>query len=253
MILGAQLYTLRDYCQTLKDFADTLKRVADIGYTTVQVSGTCPYEPQWLAEQLKANGLRCAITHYNPDAIKTDPTGVAAIHRVFDCQYVGIGCFPGFAEGLANFDGFVADYLPAARAIRDAGGYLMYHNHHFEFGHVEPGVTYLERMATVFPSDLLGFTLDTYWVQVGGGNPVEWIHRLSGRVPCIHLKDLVMYGTEQRMCPVGSGNLNFDAILAAAESAGTEYLLVEEDDYYDADPFEELKISYKNLKALGLS
>jgi hypothetical protein len=83
MKLGAQLYTLREYCQTIEDFAETLKRVADIGYTTVQVSGTCPYDPQWLSEQLKANGLRCALTHYNPDAIKTDPAGVVDIHRTF--------------------------------------------------------------------------------------------------------------------------------------------------------------------------
>ena len=32
MILGAQLYTLRDYCKTTEDFAETLKKVADIGY-----------------------------------------------------------------------------------------------------------------------------------------------------------------------------------------------------------------------------
>ena len=41
MELGAQLFTLRDYCKTLPDFAETLTRVADMGYKTVQVSGTC--------------------------------------------------------------------------------------------------------------------------------------------------------------------------------------------------------------------
>ena len=39
--IGAQLYTLRDYCQTTDGFADTLARVADMGYTTVQMSGCC--------------------------------------------------------------------------------------------------------------------------------------------------------------------------------------------------------------------
>ena len=43
MKLGAQLYTVRDFTKTTDDFAETLKKVADIGYRTVQVSGTCAF------------------------------------------------------------------------------------------------------------------------------------------------------------------------------------------------------------------
>ena len=42
MKIGAQFYTVRNQCQTLDDFALTLRKVADIGYKTVQISGTCP-------------------------------------------------------------------------------------------------------------------------------------------------------------------------------------------------------------------
>ena len=63
MEIGAQFYTVRDFCKTLDDFAETLKKVADIGYRNVQISGTCPYDAQWLKEQLDRNGLRCVLTH----------------------------------------------------------------------------------------------------------------------------------------------------------------------------------------------
>ena len=63
MQLGAQLFTTRESCQTLEGFAETLKRIADIGYQTVQVSGTCAFEADWLKEQLRQNGLRCVLTH----------------------------------------------------------------------------------------------------------------------------------------------------------------------------------------------
>ena len=43
MEIGAQFYTVREQCQNLADFALSLKKVADIGYRTVQISGTCPY------------------------------------------------------------------------------------------------------------------------------------------------------------------------------------------------------------------
>ena len=91
MLIGAQLFTVRDACKTLDDFAETLKKVADIGYTTVQVSGTCPFEPDWLAAELKKNGLKCVITHTPPAKLLTDPVQVAKDHDVFDCQYVGLG------------------------------------------------------------------------------------------------------------------------------------------------------------------
>lgn len=57
MRIGAQLYTVRDFCKTLEDFSETLKRIADIGYTTVQVSGTCDFEPRWLDDELKGTAL----------------------------------------------------------------------------------------------------------------------------------------------------------------------------------------------------
>ena len=63
MQIGAQLYTVREHARNLDDFSETLKKIADIGYKTVQVSGTCAYEAAWLKEQLDANGLKCVITH----------------------------------------------------------------------------------------------------------------------------------------------------------------------------------------------
>ena len=41
---GAQLYTVRDTCQTLDGFADTLARVADMVFSNVQISGTYDYD-----------------------------------------------------------------------------------------------------------------------------------------------------------------------------------------------------------------
>lgn len=253
MKIGAQLYTVRDHCKTTEDFSEALKRIADIGYTTVQVSGTCSYEAGWLAEELKKSGLSCVLTHTDAEKICRDPAGTVNFHRTFGCRYIGIGSLPGGCEKIDRIDEFIAKFLPVSEALRDCGGYLMYHNHNFEFGRYSRDMTYFEKLISSFPSDCMGFTLDTYWVQVGGGNPAEWIMKLKNRVPCIHLKDLAMYKLEQRMAPVGWGNINFDAVISAAESAGTEYLLVEQDDCYGEDPFGELKKSYDFLRAMGLS
>ena len=76
MKLGAQFYTLRDHCKTLEELSESLKKVADIGYTTVQLSGVCAYEPEWMKEELKKNGLECALTHWNAGEILEDPVSV---------------------------------------------------------------------------------------------------------------------------------------------------------------------------------
>ena len=52
--------------------------------------------------------------------------------------------------------------------------------------------------------------------------------------------------------PVGEGNINFAAVTEACRDAGAEYLLVEQDDCNGEDPFDCLKRSYLNLRALGL-
>jgi len=49
---------------------------------------------------------------------------------------------------------------------------------------------------------------------------------------------------------VGEGNLNWKAIIEAAEEGGVEWYIVEQDSCYGRDPFESLAISYRNLKAM---
>lgn len=251
MKLGAQLYTVRDFAQNTKDFAEALARIADIGYTEIQVSGTCEYEPEWLKEELRKNGLTCALTHTSMDKMKACPAGVCKDHGVFGCRYIGIGSLPGGVND-EKFEAFARDFLPVAKIFRENGCKLFFHNHHWEFAKSANGERFLERFLTEFPPELLSITLDTYWVQYGGANPEEILRMLAGRAECIHLKDLAIVGGKQRMAAVGEGNLNFGKIISAAEDMGTEHLLVEQDDCYGEDPFECLKRSYLYLRAMGL-
>ena len=69
MKIGAQFYTIRDYCKTLADLDESMKKVADIGYKHIQLSGVCAYEADWMAERLAAYGLAADITHFSYDRI----------------------------------------------------------------------------------------------------------------------------------------------------------------------------------------
>jgi len=93
--------------------------------------------------------------------------------------------------------------------------------------------------------------IDTYWVQYGGGNPIDWINKLKGRLPLLHLKDMLMHGQQQFFAEVGAGTLNWEGILGAAKGSGAQWYIVEQDTC-ERDPFESLAISFKYLKAMGL-
>jgi len=243
MILGAQLYTVREFTQNEKDFAETIKKIADVGYTTVQVSAVGPIPTETVADILSSNGVSCIITHTNPVRIKEETDVVIKEHDILGADHIGIGMMPG--EYCGSLDGvkrFVADYTPVSERIHAAGKKLMYHNHALEFEKFDGRLV----MDHIADCPHIGFTLDTYWVQAGGGDPAAWLTKLSGRVPVIHFKDMAWFDGSFRMSEVMEGNLNWPAIIKAAEAAGVQHAMVEQDDCYGADPFECLKTSYNN-------
>lgn len=247
MKIGAQFYTLREFCKDKTGFAEALKRVAAIGYKAVQISGVCSFSAAWLKEELDKNGLECVLTHTPAERLLNATNEVAEEHSIFNCKYIGLGhCgFDGESEDIC--EDFVKLYKPVAKAFKENGKYFMYHNHAHEFKKIS-GKTIMEMLAESFAADEMGFTLDTFWVQAGGGDPAQWLERLKGRVPCIHIKD---FAYDRKMAVIGEGNLNFERIFEKAENAGTEYMLVEQDDCYGENPFECLERSYKYLRSRG--
>ncbi|MDR0286283.1 MAG: sugar phosphate isomerase/epimerase [Clostridiales bacterium] len=253
MKIGAQLFTLRDYEKNLDDFAETLAKVADIGYRSVQVSGTCGFEANWLAEQLRKNGLVCPVTHTNPADVANNTEMVAENHKIFGAKVVGLGSAAGiFEPETFDYKAYIGQFLPAAKKLHEHGLLLGYHNHQPEFNRID-GKNFLERFAADFPKDSFTFILDTFWIQYAGGDPAEWIRRFPGQVHCVHFKDMCVAGKDQRMAPVGSGNMNFEAAISACRDSGTEYILVEQDNCYGEDPFCCLKRSLEYLRSMGLS
>lgn len=245
MDIGAQLFTVREFCKTPKELSETLKKIADIGYETVQISGTCDYDPSWLREQLQQNGLRCVLTHIAAQKLEQDAAAVARDHDVFDCDLVGLGYFPFFNENQTSQD-FIRRFGPVAKTLQENGKHFCYHHHAHEFAK-EDGNLILQILCDTFDKDELYITADTYWMQAGGVSPELWLKKLSGRIPCVHCKDISF---DRKMMPVGEGNLNWDGILSIAQSCGTRHLLVEQDDCNGEDPFDCLKRSFCNLRAM---
>lgn len=252
MLLGAQTYTVRDYTQNERDFRETMKRIAAIGYKCVQLSaiGNIPVQVQ--REVCDENGLQIVLTHTNPERMINDTEAVIRDHEILGCDYIGIGMMAPKYQTAEWIDQFAKDFLTPAKKMRDAGKLLMYHNHNIEWTKLSDGRRIMDVLLSQMPADVMGITLDTYWVQAAGADVLTWIDRLQDRIPCVHLKDMAVKGFEQRMAVVGEGNLDFPKILARLQELNkTKYMLVEQDNCYGESPFDCLRRSYRNVKEMG--
>ncbi|MDR1532782.1 MAG: sugar phosphate isomerase/epimerase [Clostridiales bacterium] len=254
MIIGAQLYTVREYTQTAEGLNSALAKVAAAGYRCAQLSGAGPIEPAAVRAIFDRHGIEIIVTHTNPDRILNETADVINDHRIYGARYIGIGSMPekyrGSLEGVKKF---VEDFRPAAREIRDAGMCLTYHNHSFEFekSALTKGRHYMDYILEGFADDELQILPDVYWLQYAGCDPAQWLNKAAGRYDLLHYKDMLPSSAQPQACQlmteVMDGNLNWDAIFAASEAAGAKYAFVEQDDCNGNDPFECLARSFENL------
>ena len=253
MLLGAQLYTVREFTKTLPDLVQTLKKVAAIGYKSVQVSGIGPIDAKDVAAAVKDSGLIVAATHVGWPRFLNDLDKLIEEHKLWGCRHPAIGALGSEYFSTDGIKRFIDELGPVARRLATAGMDFSYHNHHHElvrFG----DRTWLAMLYEQAGASILKAEIDTYWITAGGGDPIAWIRKCAGREPLLHLKDMCITAKREiRMAEIGEGNLNWQGILQAAREGGVEYCLVEQDECYERNPFESLAISYRNLKAMGLS
>ncbi|MCC6580990.1 MAG: sugar phosphate isomerase/epimerase [Phycisphaeraceae bacterium] len=249
--IGAQLFTVYQFCKTPADFAASCKKIQAMGYQAVQVSGVGPMPTEELVKILRDHGLTCAVTHVALDMMK-DTQKCLDYHQALDCKYTAIGGYWSEDTSTANLTKFADEYTQIAATLLSKGLRIGYHNHSRELACVSDGNKRILDLLIERCGKEVFFEIDTYWIAHGGGDPAAWIDKVKNRCHCIHVKDmLVNVKQEQFMTEVGDGNLNWPRILESCKKAGVEYYLVERDSG-PTDAFDSLRISLNNLKAMGL-
>ena len=197
---------------------------------------------------VRGEGLVCCATHEPGDKILNEPQACVDRLNTLGCTITAYPYPSGVSfDTYESIKAFCAKLNAAGKVFRDAGMQLCYHNHQIEFRKVNGRIVLDIIYAETDPACLLG-EIDTYWVQTGGGDCVEWCRKLKNRQPIIHLKD---YGIDKEskpfMAEIGNGNLDFKAITAVAEAGGCKWYSVEQD-VCPADPFDSLKQSFEYIR-----
>ena len=264
--IAVQVYSVRDLASA--DFYSTLKQIKEMGYDGVEFAGLYGNSPVDVKSWCEELGLVPISAHVPFVDMLKDPIGVLSAYKEIGCKYVAVPYLvPEHRPDHPNFP-YVVEFIHSlCKASKSFGMMMLYHNHDFEFLKID-GKYALDVLYDTIPADLLQTELDTCWINVGGEVPADYIKKYSGRAPVVHLKDFVgeksddMYeliGIEKKSSahsskfefrPVGSGLQDFPAILAAAQEAGAEWVVVEQDQAtMGLTPAESIKKSIDYLKS----
>ncbi|PZE71819.1 sugar phosphate isomerase/epimerase [Curtobacterium sp. MCPF17_018] len=240
--LSVQLYTVRDALSA--DLPGTLQRIADIGYTNVEAFGFVDNADE-LAAALRDAGLAAPSGH-----ARLLDAGEQDLERIFHASTtLGFGTLidPHIDESRwttrEDVEAIARELSALAPRAADHGLVLGYHNHAFEFSNRIDGVSAYEVFADALSDDVV-LELDTYWVQVGGDDPVAVIGKYGDKVQFLHVKDGDGSHDDKQQVAVGNGIMPISDIIAAAPDA----LHVVELDDHEGDVFQAVADSYTFLE-----
>ena len=244
-----------------REFEASLAKIKAIGYDTVQFSAVAAVEghdadtsPRTARALMEDNGLECIGAHRGWSALLDETEREIEFLTAIGCGFVAVpmlgdGYDPYQAESYSRF---VDDSAAVIEKLGANGISFGYHNHAHEFIRSVPGGdTFYDTLIERGGTELL-MELDVYWAAFAGVNPAAIFGRLQGRATYIHVKDMEVLPPEggNRAAPfyaaVGEGNLDWDSIIPAAQAAGTEYWIVEQD-AARRDIFDCMRSSYEFL------
>jgi sugar phosphate isomerase/epimerase len=241
--LGLQVYSVR--AELERDALGTLRAIRAAGYAQVELMRLDDARVITGMARDLGLGVRSAFidwalltqadasTPARLDQALATARDLSLRHLVFG--YIG----KGLRETVAQMQGHAAAANAFGRRCREAGITLCYHHHSFEFAPLADGATTgWDVLLRELDPQLVPFELDVFWCVIAGRDPVAMLHALRGRVAQVHLKDLAP-GTpvifdEGAVPPaafreIGSGTLDFRAILGACAETGVAQCHVEQD------------------------
>jgi sugar phosphate isomerase/epimerase len=229
--LGMQLYSVRTMLP--KDFAGTLKQVGALGYKQVEAAGFYDHSVDEVKAAMQAAGLACVSAHYPLGALKPKLDDTIAFAKALGLEYMV--CSSAMhrdpaARGELSLDDWkwVADqFNQIGEKVNAAGMKFAYHNHTPEFTPID-GTMPWELLEKNTDPAKVNFEMDCGWVIVAGQNPIPYLKKYGKRIVMLHVKDFK--GNKPPSVPLGTGDIDYKPIFAAAKGASIRHIFVEQEE-----------------------
>jgi len=231
--------------------------VRQFGFEDVEVPSFYGLTAGEFRRQLDKARLRCSAMVAKHEQLSQELKGVISDARVLDATYVIYPWIPhqnDFTEDDCRRA--AADMNRWGVALKQAGLEFCYHPHGYEFRPSREGTLFDLLAAQTDPAHVY-FQADVFWIAWPGQDPVKLLRRYPRRFRLMHLKDirkgtklgdLSGHAPEETSVAVGSGILDFPAILREAQNIGVKRYYIEDE---APDAVSNIPISLKNLGSLG--
>jgi len=243
--IALQLYSVRNECQ--KDFEKTVAAVAKMGYRGVEFAGYFDRTANQVKDMLNANGLKCAGTHIQLNALIGDELKkTVEFNRVIQNKFLIVPSLPEARRGTKQAWLETAKlFNELAEKVKPYGMQVGYHNHTAEFKPMD-GEIPMELFAGNTNKDVIT-QLDIGWATAAGADPAAFLKKYPGRALTVHVKE---YSSKNREAFIGEGEVNWNVVFQVCETAaGTEWYVVE--DERRTLQLEGVETDLKNLKKMG--
>jgi sugar phosphate isomerase/epimerase len=234
--IGLQLYSLRDLLG--KDVTAGLDRVRSFGIENVELAGTYKIPPEKFKAMLDARGLRPISGHFAYEQYRDHVEDVAREAKTLGLEYVGCAWIPHqdpFDEKTAR--DAIAVFNRAGEALAKHGLKFFYHPHGYEFQPHGNGTLFDLMMAETKPQ-FVRYEMDVFWIVHPGLDPVKLLEKYGNRFELMHVKDMkkgtptgLLTGSSdvKNDVALGTGTMNWPAILKAAQKAGVKWYFIEDE------------------------
>jgi sugar phosphate isomerase/epimerase len=254
--IGLQLSTLVKQKVDETQLKDYLRQIAAIGFQEIEpwyAAYTIPAEQ--LRKNIEDSGMTVASGHFEYTNLTADFAGQLKYAKALGLKWMVCPMLP--KSQWTSADGFriaAHQFNEWAKQVNDSGMRFAFHNHDYEFRKFD-GVTGYDILLKETDPTLVFYEMDCYWITQAGYDPAEMLIRLGRRVRMLHIKDHKpgyppsndMEDSSAHFTEVGSGAVNWPAILAVAEKLNIEHYFIEQD-HIDGPPLESLRTSYNYLR-----
>ena len=258
--IGLQLWSLRATALT-KGLPASLDLAKQWGVVELEGALVTPnMTPEQVRAALDARGLKMPSAHVQYADLSKDLTPLIRAAQVLGVNYVICPWIPhqeAFTPGQIEAAAKIFNH--AGAVFRAAGLKFGYHPHGYELvPTATAGETLLDDLIRATnPADVC-YQMDVFWIYHGGGDPVKLLNKYADRWVSLHVKDIrraAPYGQPTGHAPdtdnvaVGSGQINWPAVIGTAEKIGVSYYFIEDE---TPAPLENIPASLVYLRQLKL-
>ncbi len=262
-------FLFRDKCPS--QLKQIMVSLASVGFDGLELFGMFGWSSDEILSFCTDSGLPIICDHIHYDEFSEDTMNVITRRTAVGAAFLTIDNIPEhYLPGTKLFPNAVREIERIARACKQHGVQLLYHNHGYDLIKKVDGIPILDIILDSTDSELLKFQPDLGWISLGGGDPKQYLEKYRSRCPVIHMKDY--YASAPLLLespyplgntrgegtfnhfefrPSGYGIMNYPNLMPLILACEPEWITTDHDLSYERDTFMDMRMGLEYTKYLA--